>query len=199
MRLKGRVREWRDDKGFGFIEPMLRGPSIFVHIKAFIRPGRRPQVGDLLIYEEGQGPNGRPRAERVEFSLASKGAVPVRPQSHRRPWAIPLAVVALSALAVAGAVGKVPLLIPGLYAAMSLIAFALYAWDKVSARGRRWRTEEKTLLMVGLLGGWPGSLIAQELMRHKNAKASFQTAFGGTVLLNIAAISWAHLTGYSIL
>lgn len=196
MRLKGRVREWRDDKGFGFIEPMLPGPPVFVHINSFVRPGRRPKVGDLLVFEIGRDPNGRTRAQRVDFSLASKAPSPVRPTSTRRPWAIPAAVLVLIAVGIAGAIGKIPLLVAGLYFGMSVVAYVLYAWDKVSARGGRWRTQESTLLLAGLLGGWPGSLIAQESLRHKTAKASFQAAFWGSTVINIVALGWLYFKGF---
>lgn len=199
MKLKGRLRDWQDDKGFGFIEPMQPGPSVFVHVKSFIRPTRRPRVGDLLIYELGQGRNGRPRAERVDFSLASKPPIPQRPKSQQRPWAIPLSLIAIGGLAAAWTVGAIPTLILGLYAGASLIAYVLYAWDKVSAQNDRWRTKESTLLIAGLLGGWPGALIAQETMRHKTAKTSFQGAFWLSVLVNIAAISWGYVTDFEIL
>lgn len=198
MALKGRVREWRDDKGFGFIEPMLPGPAVFVHIKSFKRAGKRPQVGDLLIYELGKDPNGRTRADRVEFSLASNAPAPARPQSKRRPWAIPLAVIALSAIGTASVMGRVPVLVASVYFLMSLFTYILYVWDKVSAQGSRWRTQESTLLLAGLLGGWPGGLIAQETMRHKTAKASFQASFWVALLINVGSLTWLYLNGFSM-
>lgn len=139
MRLKGRLREWRDDKGFGFIEPMLPGPTIFVHIKAFMRPGRRPQVGDLLIYEVGRGANGKFRAEQLEYSLASGEASPSRRPSHRRAWPIPLAVLVLGGLTAAWAMGRLPILIPTAYVGMSVLAYLLYAWGQGF---RAWRPVE---------------------------------------------------------
>lgn len=198
MRVKGRVREWREDKGFGFVEPMLTGPSVFVHIKAFSRPGRRPVVGDLVTYELGRDPSGRPRAERVEFSRASEPRIPVQQQSRKRPWAIPLAALTLAGLVAAWVAGKIPIFIPAVYVGMSVIAYVLYGWDKVSARGGRWRTKESTLLLAGLLGGWPGALIAQERMRHKTAKASFQTTFWGSVILNAVGTFCAYVADFSI-
>ena len=56
--------------------------------------------------------------------------------------------------------------------------------DKSAALSGRLRTSEDTLLVVGLLGGWPGALIAQKLLRHKSRKGSFQLLFWGTVALN---------------
>ena len=47
--------------------------------------------------------------------------------------------------------------------------------------------------MIGLLGGWSGGIIAQQLLRHKSSKASFGEAFSGTVLLNVGAFVVYHV------
>lgn len=39
---------------------------------------------------------------------------------------------------------------------------------------------------MALLGGWPGALLAQQVLRHKSAKAEFRQVFWVTVLLNAA-------------
>ena len=44
---------------------------------------------------------------------------------------------------------------------------------------------ESTLLAVGLFGGWPGAIVAQQLLRHKSSKVSFRLAFWATVVMNI--------------
>jgi uncharacterized membrane protein YsdA (DUF1294 family) len=59
------------------------------------------------------------------------------------------------------------------YGLMSLVALALYAWDKRAARRGDRRLRERHLHVVELLGGWPGALIAMQLFRHKRRKASF--------------------------
>jgi uncharacterized membrane protein YsdA (DUF1294 family) len=73
-----------------------------------------------------------------------------------------------------------------LYACASVVCFAAYALDKGAARNSRRRTPERTLLLLGLAGGWPGAVLAQRWLRHKSAKRSFQLQFWFTVLLNIA-------------
>ena len=46
------------------------------------------------------------------------------------------------------------------------------------------------LHLLGIIGGWPGALLAQRLLRHKNSKQSFQVVFWITVLLNCAGVFW---------
>jgi len=48
----------------------------------------------------------------------------------------------------------------------------------------QWRTGEGTLILLGVLGGWPGAIVAQQLFHHKTKKRSFQIAFWLTVLLH---------------
>ena len=82
------------------------------------------------------------------------------------------------------------LLLLGFYLAASVVTFIFYALDKAAARSHRARTPERTLHMLGLLGGWPGALLAQKLLRHKSGKLSFQAAFWFTVVLHCVLASW---------
>jgi uncharacterized membrane protein YsdA (DUF1294 family) len=75
-----------------------------------------------------------------------------------------------------------------LYAALSLATFRLYSLDKAAAEKGRWRTSEGTLLLWGLLGGWPGALIAQKVRRHKSRKQPFQFFFWITVAVNCGVL-----------
>lgn len=86
--------------------------------------------------------------------------------------------------------GDLPLAVPAVYVAASLLAFVLYRLDKSAALNGRRRTPEDTLLVVGLVGGWPGALVAQRLLRHKSQKASFQMMFWTSVVLNCAVLAW---------
>jgi uncharacterized membrane protein YsdA (DUF1294 family) len=64
-----------------------------------------------------------------------------------------------------------------LYAVTSVIAFCAMALDKHAAtRGRR-RIRENTLHQLELLGGWPGSLVAQRWLRHKTADRRYRFVF----------------------
>jgi uncharacterized membrane protein YsdA (DUF1294 family) len=71
------------------------------------------------------------------------------------------------------------------YGLMSLICFVAYYRDKQFAIHGQQRTPEARLHLYELLGGWPGGLLAQRLIRHKNRKLSYQLMFWLIVLLHL--------------
>ncbi len=101
---------------------------------------------------------------------------------------MPYLPLLLFALLYAGATlaWDLPPLVAGAYAVTSLSCFVAYAIDKAAARKGGWRTPERTLLLLGLVGGWPGGLLAQQWLRHKSAKRSFQAMFWATAAANVA-------------
>lgn len=105
-------------------------------------------------------------------------------------WRTGAAAVSLAALLAGWGGGRVPLPVLAGYGALSLVAYSLYRRDKRAAQGGKARTRERTLHLLDLLGGWPGGLLAQDRLRHKTRKASFQLVFWATVALNCAALAW---------
>jgi uncharacterized membrane protein YsdA (DUF1294 family) len=93
--------------------------------------------------------------------------------------------------------GALPNWLAGFFAALSLLAFAAYARDKRAARLQARRTPESALHVLELLGGWPGALLAQRALRHKNRKLSFQWAFWACVVLHEATLChiWRQAVG----
>jgi uncharacterized membrane protein YsdA (DUF1294 family) len=80
------------------------------------------------------------------------------------------------------------------YLLMSVICFAAYALDKSAARRGERRTPESRLLLLGLLGGWPGAVLAQQWLRHKTVKQPFRSLFWLTVAVNLALFLWLSKT-----
>ncbi|WP_386083314.1 DUF1294 domain-containing protein [Vreelandella sp. F11] len=76
------------------------------------------------------------------------------------------------------------------YVVVSMLAYITYAIDKKAAIKHRRRVSEKSLHLLGVLGGWPGALMAQQRLRHKNRKTAFQVTFWLTVGLNLACAGW---------
>lgn len=178
--LTGEISSWNDDRGFGFVRSEGRA-DVFVHVSAFGAGAERPHVGDVVVYELGRGRDGRPRALRVR----APGAVIVPPRRWSRA-AISILLLFAVLFAVMLAIRPFPLWGLALYLGMSVVAVLLYAQDKRAARAGKWRVPESTLLAVGLVCGWPGAIVAQQVLRHKTKKPSFRIRFWGTVALNVA-------------
>lgn len=189
MRFDGNIKTWNDERGFGFIAPTQGGQEIFVHIKAFRARGVRPQVGQGVTFEVELNVEGKKRAHAVE-TLRPTRAAPMRRSGGSAQWgaasyfAIPVFLVVYLLVAM---LWRVPGWVASLYVGASLLAFLIYALDKSAAVVGRRRVPELTLLVVGLVGGWPGAIVAQQMLRHKSSKVSFRDAFWGTVAVNIVA------------
>lgn len=190
MRAKGKITQWDDAKGFGFIQPMLKGERVFVHVKALQNRTRRPVIGEVVTYSVGKDDRGRAQANAVTFA-GEKLIVKAARTSSR--WPLLLVFSFITALVVAFALERLPLYIIAAYAVISLFTFISYWLDKRKAQAGRWRIPEANLQFLSLLGGWPGALLAQSYLRHKSQKRDFLIVFWLTVLVNLAVLSW--LTG----
>jgi uncharacterized membrane protein YsdA (DUF1294 family)/cold shock CspA family protein len=187
MRHQGRITHWKDDKGFGFITPNGGGRQVFAHIRSFSNRQKRPTGDELVTYELTTDAKGRVQAHGIAFV----GDRTTPSSSTRRSNFPPLfAVLFLAFIAAMVFAGRLPYAVLWLYLGASLIAFVAYAFDKSAAIDARWRTQESTLHLLGLIGGWPGALAAQQLLRHKSRKVSFQAVFWVTVAVNSCGFGW---------
>ena len=64
---QGRLKTWKDDRGFGFIKPDDGGKDVFLHISALKGAGRRPKVGDRILYQLVVQPNGKVSAAQASI------------------------------------------------------------------------------------------------------------------------------------
>ena len=187
MRFDGLLKTWNDERGFGFIEPTAGGQEIFVHIKAFPSGFTRPVPNLKVTFEVELGPRGKKRAKNI---LLVRTARPSSNSAFKpaRRWnkvsVFALVSFALVFLAVT-LTWRTTSLFAVDYALASFACFLFYSHDKNAAQAGEWRTSEGTLLMLGLLGGWPGAIVAQQMFRHKTSKTEFQLAFWVTVILNV--------------
>ena len=189
MQFEGIIKSWNDDRGFGFIAPAHGGQQIFVHVRAFKPGSGRPQLNRRVIFEVKLSRQGKKHAKNVEMVRATSvsrkaGARPPARRGIASLFAIPAFVLLYVTLSV---IWHVPSWFATLYLAASLVCIVVYAIDKAAAVAGRRRVSENTLLALGLLGGWPGALIAQQALRHKSSKAAFRSAFRSTVVVNVAA------------
>ncbi|EIJ8959142.1 DUF1294 domain-containing protein [Salmonella enterica] len=67
----------------------------------------------------------------------------------------------------------------------NVLTLAIYGIDKTAARKTWRRVPESTLLVLGVVGGWPGAIVGQQLFRHKTQKQPFKTYFIVSVIVSI--------------
>jgi uncharacterized membrane protein YsdA (DUF1294 family)/cold shock CspA family protein len=189
MRFEGTLTSWNDERGFGRIESSQGGEPIFLHVSAWPCGSGRPQLGQTVTFAVELGPKGK-RAKDVQLLQVRRPARPSE-RAARAQWgtatlfAIP---VFLLVYVVIAATWKLPLWVAGLYLVLSAATFVAYAADKSAAANGAWRTPESTLHTLAVAGGWPGALLAQQILRHKSTKPAFRQAFWATVLLNVVGL-----------
>lgn len=71
------------------------------------------------------------------------------------------------------------------FLAINLVAFAAYGVDKYKARHSRWRTPERTLLGLAVVGGSLGAWAGMRLWHHKTQHRLFR--YGVPAILAIQA------------
>jgi uncharacterized membrane protein YsdA (DUF1294 family) len=106
-------------------------------------------------------------------------------------------MIFLIALAALATVGWLEMSWLALYYGASILTYCIYSRDKTAARNAGRRTPESTLHLMSLVGGWPGALIAQVLLRHKTSKPSFLFGYWFTVIINCIALGVIIVKGVS--
>ena len=198
MRDQGRLVEWFDDKGYGFIQPNDESKGrVFLHIKDFAQKGPRPILGCALEYNVQVDANGRYKATQVSYLKASQTQKSGRstPQNQFKsaqklqPMQIlSIAyIIVLAGLTVFGLLNGMVLLFISL---MNVMSYWFYAQDKEAAQLGNRRVPENTLHILSFLGGWPAAWLAQQRLRHKTQKQPFRKIYFCTIFLNILLILW---------
>lgn len=190
MRLKGVIKSWNDERGFGFIEPALGGDDIFFHISAFSRRAGRPQISQRVLFEVERAPKGKLRARNVELNRVERPipkTIARNSQAQHGTGTLVFIPVFIIVYLVAFFLWEPPMWFALTYVIASAVTYLVYARDKSCAQRGEWRIPEGTLHLLSLAGGWPGALLAQQLLRHKSMKTAFRLVFWTTVVVNVAA------------
>ncbi len=83
-------------------------------------------------------------------------------------------------------------------AAINVIAFIAFAWDKhvaQSGNDREKRTPEARLFGICLIGGSAGGVLAVHLLRHKTRKWYFVWGLPFFIALHVFVVAYAHMGG----
>lgn len=191
MRVQGKITDWNDLRGFGFVSPLERGERVFVHVSAFPSGSRRPTDGEFVSYTLGTDERGRRCATSVTYVVSRSKRPGVQTRSRNAAliagW---VAAAFLGVVALLAMVGRLWWPVACVYIVMSITTFSVYKHDKEAAHAGARRTNEWALITLGLIGGWPGALVARHRFRHKTRKVSFLVRYWLSVVLNVAGLAW---------
>ena len=206
MQRLGKVQDWNDERGYGFIAPLdasQDGGRTFFHIRDYQQQGRRPEPGELVRYSAERQDDGRWRATQVMRAAQPRQSATRDPRHAPRkvrPYtrghdllrvAVVLAYAGLLGWAIRH--GLLPFEAAFVPVLMSIVTYLAYAADKHFAQTGRWRIPEANLHLLELLCGWPGALFAQRSLRHKSRKGEYRVVFWMMVALNLAAtLAWIY-------
>lgn len=194
MRLhRGKLVDWKDKEGYGFIADNINNKKIFVHIKAFnYTPSRRPAIGDVVSYIiENNG--SKLQAIKVGFINQASHNVNIKNtfidnknKTHKtNPFPIFFLIIIYISLLFYSIIREwLPTNILPFFIILNFITFFIYWWDKSASGDGLRRTSENTLHILAILGGWIGAYIAQKTLRHKSVKKEFQTTFKVSIIFN---------------
>jgi cold shock protein len=102
--VKGVLKTWKEDRGFGFIKPDDGGKDIFLHISSLKGVSRRPIMGDVIYYQIAKDNRGKYKAINAQIegvSLVENKTGDLLKTSNSKVWTIAMAVGLLIIIAIA--------------------------------------------------------------------------------------------------
>jgi uncharacterized membrane protein YsdA (DUF1294 family) len=72
------------------------------------------------------------------------------------------------------------------YILAGIVTYYFYKIDKDAACKGNWRTPERRLHQLELIGGWIGAFVAQKRLRHKSIKPSYQLVYWLIVIFHLS-------------
>lgn len=79
---------------------------------------------------------------------------------------------------------------------INIIGFGIMALDKFKAQKGFWRTPEKTLFTITLLGGGFGTIAGMYIFRHKTKKLKFTIGLPTILISEIVLVIYLLYKGY---
>ena len=86
----------------------------------------------------------------------------------------------------------------GWLAIINLVAFAAYGIDKYKSMHNKWRTPERTLLLLAAIGGSIGAWTGMEVFRHKTKHLKFKYGVPVILLVQLMAAGWIIIGGRAL-
>lgn len=188
MRLEGALKSWNAERGIGVIAPVNGGEDIHVHIKAFKDPKVAPEVGQRLSFELGVNWEGKMRARHVRVMGGGGASGGLRwPGAHGGLGFIVLPLFGVL-LALVHWRWHLPWWIAAVYLAASLLCYGIHGLDRRAATRSRWRVSEPVLLLLGVAGGWPGAVLAHQLLPLDGIRPAYRALFWLGAVANMVGL-----------
>ena len=188
---QGRIINWNDEKGYGFIQLMPGHENLFFHISTFAYHHRRPAADTAVTVLAIPGNKGGWQASRVllrehEHAIMEDSIYDIA--EHSQPKKLEgYTYAALDTLYFLGlTLVSIPLGITS--AILSILTVALYRYDKRAAEENLQRVPNSALHLASLLGGWPGALVARPFLRHKLNQKRFRGFFWASIVANFGIL-----------
>lgn len=76
----------------------------------------------------------------------------------------------------------------GYLCVINMMGFVLMGLDKWKAKHKKWRIAERTLFLVGIVGGSPGCWLGMYIFRHKTKHWQFVVGMSAILVIQAAVI-----------
>ena len=76
---------------------------------------------------------------------------------------------------------------------MNILGFIAMGWDKWKAKRGNWRTPEKTLMTICVLGGGIGTILGMYTFRPKTKKLKFTVGMPTILIAEIIAVIYLFI------
>jgi uncharacterized membrane protein YsdA (DUF1294 family)/cold shock CspA family protein len=184
MRANGKIVSWDSSKGCGYAMAKAGGSEIFIESKNIDESHYQVVVGQQITFTIQEAKRGLPTGHEIQF-VGNK--VHAKSRSwYSFTWGAILLLLAFGSWLYLEQIIAVAVFV--FYGLLSAISFSCYYIDKRAARKDLWRLKESTLQLSALLGGWPGALIAQGVLRHKIRKPLFLFGFYFIVSIHLGLL-----------
>ncbi len=177
MSIVGKIEQWDERKGYGFISVDRQAPRILFHLSDLSGYSQKPRLN-----------------ERVHFTLAKDAHGSFVAKHIERPmvFGFSMAVTVWFVTILASSVWLIdyPAVAMLYYALISSITYVVYLYDRSATIENRVRIPEILLHSLAAMGGWIGAAIAQASLRREPSTIGYQYGFWLSVIINLAAYAW---------
>jgi uncharacterized membrane protein YsdA (DUF1294 family)/cold shock CspA family protein len=196
---EGIIKSWEVDEGVGLIQPSGGGKDIVIQFSDLKNSHYQPKQGDTICFKVIAEEDGKIKAYDAfiyapeKSQLQPRNKPVIKKKLHKsKPkgnqfWAFcKYFIASLPFIFSVDLIIQKMIILPFfVYAIMSLLTFFVYAIDETKAHKRKWRTPDNIFHWLAFLGGWPGALITQHVIRHKNRERSFQLILWLIVIVHL--------------